>query len=349
MSHVMTVRGAISPEDLGPTMMHEHIFKDTSEAFWDPSGLADPEDGRQPIDASLAALARWDNGAYLDDIVLLPDQDYDLMVEELGHYKACGGGCIVELSIEGIKPAPVRMRDLSEELDLHVVAGLGFYVHAVHPPWVDEASLQKLADYFVQQLTEGLLGTNVRPGIIGEVGTSEDIVDCEIKVLRAAARAGAATGTAVNVHCHPPVLETTLLIIDTLTGEGLPADRVYLSHLDEIDDVEYHTKVLERGVVTGFDSFGQDGYFTPTWKSLSDLEKMQMMADLIERGFEDQLVVAQDIGKKHYMRRYGGMGYDHVIERVMPRMKKFMGVSQRAIDKALVETPRRLLTRAGDG
>jgi phosphotriesterase-related protein len=76
---------------------------------------------------------------------------------------------------------------------------------------------------------------------------------------------------------------------------------------------------------------------------------MQMMADLIERGFEDQLVVAQDIGKKHYMRRYGGMGYDHVIERVMPRMKKFMGVSQRAIDKALVETPRRLLTRAGDG
>ncbi len=349
MSHVMTVRGPISPEEVGPTMMHEHIFKDTSAAFWDPSDLEDPELGEKLMNASLSGLARWNGSMFRDDIVLLPDADYDLMIEELGHYKSCGGGCIVELSIEGIKPAPVRMRDLSQELDLHVVAGLGFYVHAIHPPWVDNASVEELTDYFVKQLNEGLLGTDVRPGIIGEIGTSEDIVDCEIRVLQAAGRAGVATGTAVNVHCHPPVLDTTLLIIDTLTGQGLPADRVYLSHLDEIDDVEYHTKVLERGVVTGFDSFGQDGYFTPTWKSRSDLEKMQMMVALIDRGFEDQLVVAQDIGKKHYMRRYGGMGYDHVIERVMPRMKKHLGVSQTAIDKALVDTPRRLLTRVGDG
>ncbi len=348
MSHIMTVRGPIRPEDLGPTMMHEHIFKTTNADFWDPSEMTDPEVGRRPIDASLGGLARWHGTGFLDDVVMLPDADYDLLVEEVGHYKACGGSCLVELSVEGIEPAPLRVRDLSEEVDLHVVAGLGFYVHAVHPPWVDNASVEELTDYFLKQLHGGLLGTDVRPGIVGEIGTSEEIYDCEIRVLQAAGRAGVATGTTVNVHCHPPALEVTLRIIDTLIGEGLPADRVYLSHLDEIMDLDYHTQVLERGVVTGFDSFGQDGHFTPTWKSRSDLEKMQMMVALIDRGFEDQLVVAQDIGRKRYMRCYGGMGYDHVIERVMPRMKKFMGVSQAAIDKALVGTPRRLLTRDGD-
>lgn len=345
MSHVMTVRGPIAPDDVGPTMMHEHIFKDTSHRFWDPADLDDPKLGEEPMTASLSGLARWNGGVFRDDMDLKPDTDYDLMIEELGHYKACGGSCLVELSIEGINPAPVRMRDLSEQLDLHVVAGLGFYVHAVHPPWVDDASVEDLTEYFVKQLNEGLLGTDVRPGIIGEIGTSETLYDCEERVLRAGARAGVATGTAVNVHCHPPALDVTLTIIDALTDEGLPPDRIYLSHLDEIDDLDYHSTVLERGVVTGFDSFGQDGYFTPTWKSLSDLEKAQTMVGLIERGFEDQLVVAQDIGKKHYMRRFGGMGYDHVILRVMPRMKKHMGVSQEAIDKALVGTPRRLLTR----
>ena len=345
MSHVMTVRGPISPEEVVPTMMHEHIFKDTSAAFWDPSDLEDPELGEKLMNASLSGLARWNGSMFRDDIVLLPDADYDLMIEELGHYKSCGGGCIVELSIEGIKPAPVRMRDLSQELDLHVVAGLGFYVHAIHPPWVDNASVEELTDYFVKQLNEGLLGTDVRPGIIGEIGTSETLQDCEERVLRASARAGLATGTAVNVHCHPPKLAVTLRIIDLLLEEGLPADRIHLSHLDEIMDLDYHTQVLEKGVVTGFDSFGQDGYFTPTWKSLSDQEKAQTMVSLAERGFEDQLVVAQDMGKKHYLRRYAGMGYDHVLERVIPRMREHMGLSQTAIDKALLETPRRLLTR----
>ncbi len=274
-----------------------------------------------------------------------PDRDYLLILEEVGHFKEAGGNCLVELTIEGISPAPAKMRQLSEELDLNVVAGLGFYVHDCHPEWLEDASVERMTEYFLTQLNEGLLDTDVRPGILGEIGTSETLQDCEERVLRASARAGLATGTAVNVHCHPPKLAVTLRIIDLLLEEGLPADRIYLSHLDEIMDLDYHTQVLEKGVVTGFDSFGQDGYFTPTWKSLSDQEKAQTMVSLAERGFEDQLVVAQDMGKKHYLRRYAGMGYDHVLERVIPRMREHMGLSQTAIDKALLETPRRLLTR----
>lgn len=201
----------------------------------------------------------------------------------------------------------------------------------------------------LHQLGEGIDDTGVRPGIIGEIGTSETLFDCERSILRAAARAGAATGTAVNVHCHPPELEVVIEIVDLLTGEGLDPTRIYLSHLDEIVNLDYHTALLDRGVVIGFDSFGQDGYFSPSWKSLSDLEKMTTTARLIDAGFGDQLVLAQDIGKKHYLRAFGGMGYDHVLSRVVPRMQEMFAVTDEAVEAMLIGTPRRLLARDGDG
>ena len=276
-------------------------------------------------------------------------QDYDLIVSEVGFFTAAGGSCLVELSNEGLVPAPERLRDLSTAAGVHVVAGCGFYVHALHPDWVHPASVDQLTERLLHQLGEGIDDTGVRPGIIGEIGTSETLFDCERSILRAAARAGAATGTAVNVHCHPPELEVVIEIVDLLTGEGLDPTRIYLSHLDEIVNLDYHTALLDRGVVIGFDSFGQDGYFSPSWKSLSDLEKMTTTARLIDAGFGDQLVLAQDIGKKHYLRAFGGMGYDHVLSRVVPRMQEMFAVTDEAVEAMLIGTPRRLLARDGDG
>ena len=137
-------------------------------------------------------------------------------------------------------------------------------------------------------------------------------------------------------------------IIDILViDEEVDASRIYISHLDEIVDLDYHVQVLARGVVIGFDSFGQDGYYTPTWKSRSDLEKMTTLAKLVELGFRNQLVLSQDLGKKHYLRAFGGMGYDHVLNRVVPRLKANFGISESIVEDLLVTTPRRLLTRTG--
>jgi phosphotriesterase-related protein len=135
-----------------------------------------------------------------------------------------------------------------------------------------------------------------------------------------------------------------LQILDVLESEGHDLRRTSLSHLDEIADLDYHEAVLQRGVITGFDSFGQDGYFSPTWKSRSDLEKAETMVELIRRGYEDQLVVSMDMGKKHYLKRFGGMGYDHVLNNVAPRLRMHYGVTEEQLQKLLVDTPRRLLT-----
>ena len=216
---------------------------------------------------------------------------------------------------------------------------------ALHPPWVEGMSVSQLTGFLRSEVTEGIGDTSVRPGIIGEIGTSETLFDVEERVLRASARVAVETDTPINVHCHPPALGVVQRILDILEEEGHPLHRTSLSHLDEITDLDYHRAVLDRGPLVGFDSFGQDGYFEPIWKSKSDQAKLETMLALVEAGFEDQLLMSQDMHKKHYLLRYGGLGYNHVLARVVPRMKVTYGADDALIEKLLVTNPARFLTR----
>lgn len=344
MAYVMTVRGPIAPADLGATLMHEHVFVD-SRSRWDPSALVDPGVGAQPFSAEYGASSRWDWRAFRDSMCQLPDTDYELIREEVGWFARAGGSCVVEVTNGGLAPAPLALRRLSGDLGLHVVAGCGWYVHDMHPEWIESADVDEMTERLHSDVVDGIGGTGVRPGIIGEIGTSEELAPCEELVLRASARVARRTGRAINVHCHPPRLDVVIAILDILEGEGQDLRRVSLSHLDEISDVDYHRQVLSRGAVIGFDSFGHDGgYFSPTWRSRSDLEKMSALAKLVELGHGDQLVLSQDMHRKHFLHRFGGYGYDHVLSRIVPRLRSVFGLSQEQLMTMLVDTPRRLLT-----
>jgi phosphotriesterase-related protein len=244
----------------------------------------------------------------------------------------------------GIDPDPVALARLSEETGVHVVAGCSFYVHATHPDWVEDLSVDEIAAAISKDVNEGFGDTGIRPGVIGEVGTSAELQPCEERILRASAQVAIDSGLAINVHCEPPELPVVHQILDVLESEGHDLTRTYLSHLDEKGDLGYHLSVLDRGVVVGFDSFGQEGWFSPTWRARTDLEKAQTTVDLIGRGHLDQLVLAQDVCKKQHLRRFGGMGYDHVVSRVVPRMQETQGITDDQVAAMLSHTPRRILS-----
>lgn len=355
-SHVMTVRGPVDPSAIGPTMMHEHIFIDTRGYSStgrisldgdspNDSEPIDPELAASPFDARMSGPARYALWGYPANMVISADVDFALMAAELGEFTAAGGSCVVDMTPTPLAPDPVGVRRMSEQLDLHAVVATGIYTHDFHPPWVEDASVDQLTEFFLTELRDGVAGSGVRPGVIGEIGTSPNVAPCEDRVLRAAARAGVATGTAVNVHTRFPSLRATHGMIDAVEDEGLPASRLWFSHLDEVADHSYHVQVLKRGVSLGFDSFGQDGYFTASWKSRSDNEKARAVADLAACGFASQLVLAHDVCRKHLLRAYGGLGFDHVISRVVPRMRTLFGVDDADIDTMLILNPRRLLAR----
>ena len=339
----MTVRGPVDAALLGPTSMHEHLFVDAATAWFRPDPLDEQGLAFRPMEPRMGGIARWNTFAIRDNLLLSPD-DYEVITAEVAGFKEGGGSCLVDVTNVGMQPEPRLLHRVSTELDLHIVAGCGFYVADAHPGWLRGMRTGQIEDYLRNEVENGLSGTTIRPGVIGELGTSEQLDDVERRILVAAARVADTTGLAVNIHTHPPEQAVTMDILRTLSGAGLDLRRVYLSHLDEIEDIRYLSAVLETGATLGFDSFGQDIYFTATWKAKNDMERLQMLARLIDAGYENQLVVGQDVCMKCMLKRFGGMGYDHVIRRVMPRLRDSHGVPEAVIDKLLVGNPRRLLT-----
>ena len=344
--HVMTVRGPVDPAVIGVTTMHDHVFWESS-TWWAPESFEDQALTDQPLTVHNAGLARW-NALGIRDNLVMDVAEYDAQKIEVGEFVAAGGTCLVDPTCEGLQPQPLLLRRMADELDLHIVAGSGIYVHHAHPPWVHDATVDDVVRFIDGQVRTGLEGTDVRPGIIGEVGSSNPVTDREAMVLRAAARVGAATGTTVAVHTTAPGQHGGR-IVDLMVGEGLDPGRIILCHMDEVLDLAYHRSILDRGAVVEFDTFGFEGYFARLWKTPADNEKMAFLVTLIELGYAEQIVVGHDVALKCQLRRFGGLGYDHIPRRIAPTLVHHLGVSRDTLDALLTRNPRRLLTRAGSG
>jgi phosphotriesterase-related protein len=344
---IVTVRGEIDAASIGFTLMHEHLFADIS-AFWDESAAL-PDGATRPMGAELGGAARWNAHVVRDNLRLDPERDRAVIEGEVRDFAEAGGGgaCIVDVSSRPIGPFPTELRTLAQTTDVHIVASTGIYVDPVHPEWVREASVEELEGFMVAEIRDGIAGTDIRAGIIGEIGTSATLTDAERRVLTAAARTARATGVALNIHCEPPELAVAHEIVDVIEAQDLPTDRVFLSHLDEIADLDYLDEILRRGVVVGFDSFGQEGYFSDTWAARRDNDKAASLVAMIDAGYVDQVVVAQDICRKSHLKAYGGMGLDHVARRVVPRLAGAFGVTGEAIGAITRRNPARLLAVSG--
>jgi phosphotriesterase-related protein len=338
----MTVRGPVVPEEIGLTSMHDHIFLDSS-VWWRPDTFESPELTERLMDIRMAGLARWNALGIRDNLVLHPD-DYDHQAGELSDFVVAGGSCLVDVTCEGLSPQPDLLRRLSESLGFHIVAGCGFYVEGAHPAWLEAADIDEAAAFIDTQLREGIGGSSVRPGIIGEIGTSNPPTTREEKALRAAARVGRATGTAVSVHLTAPGAHG-IRVIEVLASEGLDPARIVLGHMDEVLDEQYHLDCLRLGAVVEFDTFGFEGYFARLWKTPSDADKMSALIKLLDSGFERQLVLGHDVALKCQLKRFGGLGYDHIPRRIAPTLTNHLGVDPSTLEALLILNPRRLLTR----
>lgn len=64
---------------------------------------------------------------------------------------------------------------------------------------------------------------------------------------------------------------------------------------------------------------------------------------LIKEGYEDKIVIAHDIHTKNRLTKYGGHGYSHILNNIVPKMLA-RGISQHQVDKILIDNPKHWLT-----
>lgn len=335
---IYTVLGPIDPEELGMTSMHEHLFID-ARVWTRPSAEEPPASGK--VSMETLGYVRW-NLLSMEDNLLLDDPE--LIAREVGEVKHFGGSGIVDLTIVGLGRRVAELPQLARTTGLHVMVGCGFYVHDSHPEWIEDATVEQIRDVLVDELTNGLDGTGVVPTLIGEIGTNYPVTEREKKVLRAAAQAGAATGVSVNVHLSPRGA-AALEVLELLLAEGMQPERVIFSHMDEYLDRGYHQAVAETGAVLEYDTFGSEFYYGDLFKNPTDVERLDYVRFLVEEGYRDQLVLGCDVWVKANLRTYGGMGYEHLLKRIVPAMRTNYGFDDETIDAMLVHSPRRLLDR----
>jgi phosphotriesterase-related protein len=346
---VQTVRGPVPAAELGTTLPHEHLFIDLT-CYWAPNGN-DP-DGEASIELPLLGLLRSRPFAIRANCLL---DEPEVALTELEQFSRLGGGAIVDVTPSDIGRDPHALLELSRASGLHIIAGCGHYVHIAHPASLPTESVEQITDRLLIELTEGIGGTNIRPGVIGEIGTSAQLHPDEAKTLRATARAQAAVGLPITLHLHPTA-RTGHAVLDILESEGADLSRVVAGHLD--DDIgqlgtsteevlDYHCSLADRGCFIQYDTCGNDAYYprtdySPSYWLPSDRERIAAILQLLERGYETHLLLSQDVCKKTQLIRYGGLGYAHILRTFANQLQE-ADVPPALITQILTDNPQRML------
>jgi phosphotriesterase-related protein len=344
-----TVLGDIDPGTMGVTLSHEHILYDGSSWFQEPTAEGD----RKFMDADVRLDNLWWMRQHpYSNQKLLRFDDEDLAVSELSEFRKWGGTTVIEVSSLGLARDVGGLARVAERTALNIVAGAGYYVEFSHPEDVASATVDELCNSIVRDIEEGVAGTGIRAGVIGEIGVSWPIRPKEEKVLRAAARAQSATGAAVTVHTpyQATTAEAGLVIADILETEGADLRRVVMGHLDNtLANPGYHCKLAERGCYLEFDGFGCEVFESEfDFVYPSDSARVAAIRDLVKEGLADRLLLSHDMGYKFCLQSYGGYGYAHILRNIMPRLV-LAGVPESTVTEILTENPRRVFPLASSG
>lgn len=340
MGVVRTVLGDVAAAGLGPVMLHEHVLFDIV-----PPGAAGDRD------AGITPETRWQIDYRSNEHPANAHQtDPAVAAAELALFAGDGGSVIVDQSVAGLSRDAAGLARAAAASGVHVVAAAGTYTAA----YLDEATraldAAALARRFTAEVTEGLDGTAIRAGLIGEIGCSWPLAPVENRALQAAAIAQRATGAAISVHPgrHP---EACGQILDILEGAGADLGRVVICHMDRTHpDGEGIAALLARGACVEWDFFGieQSHYWMGEVELPTDLDRLRLIAGFAAAGHGDRILISHDICTRTRLRRWGGHGYGHILRNVRPLMAR-LGFPAQLMGALLRDNPLRLLTLAEAG
>lgn len=339
---IQTVTGWIDNDIVTAALPHEHILSDLRPLV-------------QPLDNGVfyEKVALHNYGelsrnpyAVLDNALL---DDREAAVDEFRRLKTAGFNLIADVTTSDFGRDVRFMRELSEKTGVHIVAGCGCYIDGAVSENLKSKSVAELRAIILKELTEGIDGTDMKAGVIGEIGSSDKITEAEYKFLQAAAEAQRETGFGMHIHACLWNREG-LNALDYAVKCGASAEKICIDHVDVLLDEDYILGALDRGAYVEFDDFGKEYYVDRADRNLLngsfayDTQRVAFLKKLIEKGYGRQLLICNDICLKSMLHAYGGWGYDHIAKHIVPMMEDF-GIAKHDTDRIIRENPVRFLER----
>jgi len=321
MAKVNTVLGPISPDQLGITLMHEHIVY--GYAGWYADDTIAPFDREAVVKTSLDTM------------------------EELKTY---GVKSFVDATPNDSGRDVTLLKEVSEKSGMSIICATGLYNEAEGAPAYFKFRstipvfdvVNEIQEMFVKEITQGIGTTGVKAGVI-KVGTGHGCISAyEERVLKAAARASKETGVPIITHTEAGTMGPEQA--DVLISEGADPKRIMIGHAGGSADLKYHTAILERGVYLAFDRLGID--MPP---AMSDSMRKGCIIGLIALGYANSIMLSHDS-----IVRWLGRPVEqlltlmmpnwhprHIFKNIIPALKG-AGVSNEQVKMIMEENPRRL-------
>jgi phosphotriesterase-related protein len=254
---VQTVTGPIGLDQLGRTLMHEHLFISFPGAEFDPSAV-------------------FDRGEFVAEAVQRLRQ---LRIEH--GVRSFVDPCPIELGRDA-----ALMREIADKSEMNIVCTTGFYFEAMGLPVYWRArTVEEIAELYVREITRGIGTTGIRAGAIKVATGAPAITELERKFLDAACLAQKATGVPIITHtqdgCAGPEQQ------EAFAKGGVPAHFCLIGHCCGNADPAYHQRVVDGGSYIGFDRIG-------ILRFQPDETRADNLVRLVRNGHRAQIIMSQD-------------------------------------------------------
>lgn len=255
---------------------------------------------------------------------------YDLICQEMKDLRALGVSNIIEMTNRYMGRNPQFMLDLMRDTGINVVACTGYYQDAFFPEHVAARSVEQLAQEMVDEIVIGIDGTELKAGIIAEIGSSEGVITpLEEKVFIAAARAHIETGRPISTDTSFSTMGVEQLVL--LQAHGVDLSRVTVGHCDLKDNLDNILRMIELGAYVQFDTIGKNNYYP-------DEKRIAMLHAIRDRGLLSHVMLSMDITRRSHLKANGGNGYDYLLTTFIPQLRQ-SGFSQADVDMMLRDNP----------
>jgi phosphotriesterase-related protein len=312
---VETLNGPLDADELGRTLIHEHLrFRDEGVVAQWPHLY----DEQAEYEAAMAdARAIVSHG-----------------VKTIADPNAMFGGRDVRFE-----------QRVAQEAGLQVVLATGIYTYAALPHFFDFRDADAMAELFVHDIEQGIQGTDLKAGFLKCACDEPGMNDNVEKVHRAVARASKQTGAPIMAHSRP-ASGTGPEQMRIFEDEGVDPAKVQIAHTGDTDDLDYIEGLLERGPFIGMDRYGLD-MFLPTDK------RNATVLELLERGYADRMFLSQDYCStidwfppevEEQLRPTAAPKWSmtFLLEEVIPELQQG-GMTDEQLDQMMVENPKRWL------
>ena len=316
MAIVNSVLGPINTEEMGITLMHEHIAS---------------------LDMSMMH-------AYKDWCDM--DETLDLFVKNVEAVKKYGVKTMVD-------PTPVNLgRDLqtmqegARRAGINIICTTGLYF--MEEPWIMRGTdVDCLASYFIRDLTEGIEGTDYKAGFI-KVATDKYRGESEVNqiMMLAAAKASLVTGCPIMTHTQSK-LKQGIYQQNIFLKAGVAPHKIYIGHTFDCMDEEYIMFIMDKGSYVGADQIGI------THRNTTE-QLANIISNLIKKGkgYEKHIFLSHDAGaasdyaysfspfKRDASRNTSIRDYCELFVNLLPMLRQ-RGITEEQINMMIIENPRR--------